>query len=160
VYHPFGEDNPRDMPRYFFTGHTHLDYESAIRADVSRQDFTDAPRHWYMDATFRCVRCGEEFRFTAAEQKLWYEEFRFYVDSRPNECPPCRRELRALKSLRQDYDRDIAEALASGDLDLKIRVARVVDQLCEAGVALPAKVHANRALLARQIARRSGRSDI
>jgi hypothetical protein len=137
-----------------------LDYASAIRADTSKQDFTVAPRHWYLDATFTCDRCGEEYGFTAVEQRSWYEEYRFDVDSCPRECSACRRELRRLKSLRQEYDRDVARALASEELDLKVHVASVIDQLCEAGVALPAKVHANRALLSKQIARRGGRDDI
>ena len=38
----------------------------------------------------------------------------------------------------------------------KGRVATIIDQLCEAGADLPAKVHANRALLTKQIARRQG----
>jgi hypothetical protein len=138
VFGLFGESDPRGMPPHFFWRHVGLDYDSAIRADTSKQDFSVAPRHWYIDAVFRCARCGGEFCFTAAEQKRWYEGYRFYVDSLPQECPACRRELRRLKSLRQEYDRIIAKALSSNDLNLKARVATIIDALCEAGADLPA----------------------
>ena len=56
---------------------------------------------WYIDATFLCERCHEEFCFTAAEQKIWYEDYGFYIDSTPKECVACRRELRRRKSIRR-----------------------------------------------------------
>ncbi len=146
-------DDPRNMSSHFFFQALRLDYGSAVRADTSKQDFCCFPRHWYIDATFLCERCREEFCFTAAEQKTWYEVYRFYVDSLPKGCGVCRRELRRLKSLRQEYDRAIAGALTSKDLAVKAHVATLVDHLCEAGVSLQEKVHANRALLAKQIAR-------
>jgi hypothetical protein len=73
VFNLFGESDPHGMPPHFFWGHLRLNYASAIRADTSRQDFTVAPRHWYIDAIFRCVRCDGEFDFTAVEQRSWYE---------------------------------------------------------------------------------------
>jgi hypothetical protein len=144
------------MPPHFFFGHLRLDYTSAIRADTSKQNFSVAPRHWYIDASFRCDRCGEEFCFVAAEQKRWYEEYAFWVDSLPNECRGCRRELRRLKSLRQAYDREIAIALSSKDVEPKIHVATIVDLLLEAGENLPTKIRANRTVLGMQIARTIG----
>jgi Probable zinc-ribbon domain len=152
----FGERDPRNMPDYFFRRPVRIDYDSAIRADTSRQNFSVAPRHWYVDVASRCDRCREVFDFTAAEQKAWYEEFGFYVDSFPKHCGACRRQRRRLKSLRQEYDRDIPQALTGGDLELKRRVAAVIDQLCESGESLPAKAHDNRRLLARQISKRGG----
>jgi hypothetical protein len=135
--------------------HVGLDYDSATKADTSRQNFTVAPRHWYVDVNVRCERCGEVFRFTAAEQKTWYEEYNFYVDSFPRHCRACRGERRKVKRLRQEYDRDIATALTSSDLDLKIRVATVVDELRDAGETLPERALENRRTLAKQLARHS-----
>jgi hypothetical protein len=151
----FGESDPHKMPPHFFWGCLHLEYDSSIRADVSKQNYTVAPRHWYINATFQCNRCEDRFCFSAEEQKAWYEEYGFYVDSQPRQCRDCRRELRGLKAIRQEYDRDVADALACDDLDLKVRVATLIDQLCEANVNLPIKIHENRKLLAKQIARRS-----
>ncbi|MFN9541417.1 MAG: zinc-ribbon domain containing protein, partial [Planctomycetota bacterium] len=70
----FGKSCSENMPRHFFWECLHLDHDSAVRADVSRQNYSVCPRYWYVDATFRCSRCSETFKFTAAEQKRWYEE--------------------------------------------------------------------------------------
>jgi hypothetical protein len=160
VYCLFGKHDPRQMPPHFFWRHLGLDYASAIKADTSKQDFSVAPRHWYIDAVFQCDRCHEKFCFSAAEQRAWYEDYKFWVDSCPRECQACRRELRRLKSLRQEYDREIAQALTCKELDLKVRIASIIDQLCDAGITLPEKVHENRKVLAKQIARRSGPSTV
>ena len=126
--------------------------ETLLRWFAERREPGGDSRHG--DA--RAVACGKEFCFTAAEQRLWYEEYRFYVDSLPKVCTACRRENRRLKTLRQEYDREVAKALASEEFDLKVHVASVIDQLREAGVVLPAMIHANRELLSKQIARRFG----
>lgn len=162
----WGESDPRGMPPHFFQGTLHLEYDSAVRADVANQNYTMVPRYWYVDATMRCDRCGYRFLFSAVEQKAWYEDYGFYVDAFPKHCRDCRRELRDLKAIRQEYDRDIARALASDDCVLKNRLVTLIDRLCEfdknlpAKVQvfdknLPAKVHENRRLLAVQIARRN-----
>jgi hypothetical protein len=145
------------MPLYFFGGFggggTRLDYETAVKADIANQNYTVAPRHWYIDATMRCTDCDETFVFSASEQRVWYEEFCFYVDSYPKRCPRCRAALRNLKSLRQEYDARIAEAVESKDVELKSRLITIIDSLCEASADLPEKVHENRNILARQMAR-------
>ena len=151
----FGERDPRFMPPHFFHECLRMEYESAVKADVSRQNFTTCPRFWYVDATLRCERCRKPFSFSNFEQKTWYEDYGFYVDSSPNHCKECRGELRLLKALRQEYDREIVRTLASADCDLKIRIAGVIDRLCEFKVDLQAKVHENRKILAKQIARRT-----
>src|SRR5688572_18907823 len=119
------------MPPHFWMGAHSIDYTSAVKADASRQNYTVAPRHWYIDATVACRRCHERFCFSAEEQKSWYEGYGFYVDSFPTHCPTCRRDLRDLKALRQEYDRDIANALAGDDCRLKARLLVVIDRLRE-----------------------------
>ena len=42
----------------------------------------------------RCERCGEEFWFSANEQRIWYEEWGFRIDSIPKHCAACRKMLR------------------------------------------------------------------
>ena len=66
---------------------------------MTRQNYTVSPRHWYVDATLRCNSCGGEYLFSANEQKAWYEDFGFYVDSFPDQCKTCRRDQRNLKAL-------------------------------------------------------------
>jgi hypothetical protein len=156
VFDLLGERNPRNMPPHFWGHAVFIDYRSAIKADVTRQNFCTVPRYWYVDVTARCGRCEGNFCFSAEEQRVWYEDRGFYVDSFPNCCRACRREHRKRKGLRQEYNRDIAAALTSEDCRFKAHVATIIDRLCKAGVDLPPKVHEKRRLLAEQIARRGG----
>ncbi|HZK79932.1 MAG TPA: zinc-ribbon domain containing protein [Humisphaera sp.] len=159
MFDSFGELDPRKMPSHLFSGALHLDYSTAIEADISKQAYSVCPRHWYIDAAFRCARCDNTFVFSAEEQRFWYEELGFYIDSQAKHCGNCRLELRQLKSLRQEYDREIAAALASdAGLEQKKRVMAAVDALDRGGVKLPEKIQENRRILARQVERieRSG----
>ena len=133
----FGELDPRSMPSHLFFGAIRLDFDSALKADISKQNYSVCPRYWYIDATFNCRRCENEFCFTAEEQRNWYEQLNFYVDSLPKHCLPCRRRLRDQKQNRQEYDRDIAAALHGDDAVLKQRLAALIDELCESGVRFP-----------------------
>lgn len=148
----FGSRDPREMPAHLFSGARHLEYSTAARADTSRQEFTVCPRHWYIDAEFACQRCGESFVFTAEEQRFWYEELKFYVDSLPQQCQPCRRELRSLKALRQEYDRDIAAALEpAAGVECKARLIQVLDELDRGGIQLTDQMLAHRRALERRL---------
>lgn len=97
----FGSTDAKKMPPHLFYGAVSIDYTTAVRADISKQDYTVCPRHWYVDAIFKCVDCGTEFLFSAKEQHFWYEERRFYVDSYPKRCPDCRKKERARKESAQ-----------------------------------------------------------
>jgi len=149
----FGRDDPRKMSPHFFYGCLHIDYASAVRAEIARQNYSVCPRYWYVDARFACAHCGDEFVFSAAEQRVWFEDHGFWVDAFPKHCLSCRRALRELKTLRQEYDAGIAEALRSPDLERKQRLAEVIDRLYEVGGEQPDGIHDNRRLLAVQIAK-------
>jgi len=149
----FGLDDPREMPPHLFLRALRVDYETAIRADNGRQNCSICPRYWYVDAIFRCGRCGAEFAFSAADQRTWYEEYGFWVDALPKHCLTCRRDLRNLKAARQEYDGGVAHALQHGDLESKKRLAEVIDQLYELGGELPPRINENRRRLASQIRR-------
>lgn len=122
----FGSDDPLDMPAHLFHRSLRVDYETAVRGDTDKQNCSICPRHWYVDAIFQCDRCGAEFTFTTAEQRAWYEDYGFWVDSLPRHCLACRRELRNLKTLRQEYDRTVAQAIRHGTLESKKRLAGVI----------------------------------
>src|SRR5882724_5042116 len=108
TFDSFGDTDPKKMPAYLFGGALHIDYSTAVRADIRKQDFVTCPRHWYVDASFRCTRCEQAFLFSSEEQFFWYEELKFFVDARPKQCKTCRGELRELKALRQEYDCNVA----------------------------------------------------
>ena len=148
----FGREDPREMPAHLFHGSLRADYESAVRADPERQNCSICPRYWYVDTTFSCDRCGGEFEFKATEQRAWYEEYGFWIDSLPKHCLACRQELRDLKVARQEYDRLVTEALRAADIQVKRRLAAVIDRLYELGGPLPSRINENRRCLALQIA--------
>ena len=152
----FGKQNPREMPAHLFYGAVRINYDTAVRSDPGKQNCSICPRYWYVDATFPCDRCGGEFSFSAAEQRTWYEDYGFWIDSLPRHCLPCRRDLRNLKTVRQEYDRSVTHVLQHGDLDSKKRLAAVIDQLYELGGELPPRINENRRRLANQIAKTGG----
>ena len=149
----FGEHSPQTMPRRFFGKVVSRDYRTAIRADVSSQNYTVCPRYWYVDAVIKCDACNANFNFTANEQKHWYEDLGFYVDSYAKNCVDCRKLHRSRKSLRQKYDAQIKSVLASTDLHAKIEMASLIDALCDTDASLPTQMNEYRRQLAGQIAK-------
>jgi hypothetical protein len=154
----FGRNNPREMPIHFFYGSVRVNYETAVRSDPDKQNCSICPRYWYVDTIFPCERCGAEFSFSATEQRAWYEDYGFWVDSLPRHCLACRRDLRNLKAIRQEYDQSVAHALQHGDLESKKRLAAVIDQLYELGGELPSRINEKRRRLANEIARAERRA--
>lgn len=122
----FGDSDPRKMPLYFFSGAS-LKYSTAQRADVSKQNVTVAPRHWYIDATIKCCDCRKKFVFTAAEQRFWYEDRKFYVDSFPKRCADCRKRQGIRLELKKRYDAMIASALGRCPAEEKKEAIRIID---------------------------------
>ena len=155
----FGDSDPRKMPRQLFGNSRHLDYATAVRANISQQNFSVCPRHWYVDAELRCSRCDQSFVFSADEQKFWYEDLKFWIDSRPRECVKCRKDLRELKALQQEYDHGIASAMSKGtSVEQKERLVVVINAIEAGGATLTEKVRDNQRILLSQIdkVRRSG----
>jgi hypothetical protein len=149
----FGRDDPRAMPAFLFRDVVGMDYASAVRADPEKQNCSICPRYWYVTATFRCARCARDFDFTATEQRVWYEEYGFWIDSLPRHCLDCRRALRQERAARRTYDREIEAALRGDDVERKRRLAAVIDELCELGGELPPRLSEKRRRLARQLER-------
>jgi hypothetical protein len=153
----FGSTAPNLMPEHFFISDTtvSLDYDHVLRADIERQNYSVAPRNWYIASTIKCRTCGEDFLFSVDEQKRWYEEFRFYVDSFPNRCRDCRAELREIKQLRQEYDAAIQEALQTscGDIALKRKLVTNIERLIDSDGGAADKMLERRDILVAQIRR-------
>lgn len=149
----FGENNPKRMPSHLFFGSRRKDYSTAQRADISKQNYSVCPRHWYMDATFICRDCREEFTFTASEQRFWYEDRHFWIDSLPTRCIPCRKDQRARLNLRNRYDSLIATALGACPPERKKEVVAIIDELEAAEDEIPEKMKQNRTVLYAQLAK-------
>ncbi|MBN2024806.1 MAG: zinc-ribbon domain-containing protein [Pirellulales bacterium] len=77
---------------------------TAIVADLSRQTPATVPVTHYFDLKRICRDCGRPFLFFAEEQKHWYEELGFGLDSDCVRCPPCRVRQRGIARKRERYE--------------------------------------------------------
>lgn len=167
----FGRTNPKLMSPHFFFGAVQVNLSNAVRANVDKQNYSTCPRYWYVEAVFLCQDCAVQFTWTTDEQGAWFEEYGFYVDSRPTRCMKCRGNKRRLKSLRQEYDRTVGRARAGGSLEEKKHVLSLIDQIEELSKAVPksgkdvleclprkgpAGIERTRALLLKQVRRIEG----
>ena len=151
----FGDTDPTKMPPHFFYRSLKKNYSTAVRADVEKQNYVTCPRHWYFDATYRCVDCNEVFVFSADEQRYWFEELQFFVDAFPVRCLACRQNARQVKQLRQEYDQLVDGVLQpTTDGARKSRVLELLNSMIEAGGQLSAGMLENRRVLQSQLQRR------
>ena len=134
----------------FFSGSINIDYSSAIKANISKQYYSVYPREWYVDATFICKDCNSEFDWSASEQKIWFEEYQFWIDSCPTHCVECRKEKRKLKMIRQEYNKLVAEAKSTNDIQLKKKVVDLIGIL-EESITLPKGIIETQTQLLKQI---------
>jgi len=136
----FGWSSSDRMPLHFFRGALLIDHSTAIRADIGSQNYSVCPRHWYVDADFICEACRKQFTWTAGEQKAWFEDYFFWIDSSPRHCKTCRADRRHLVSLRTEYDTIVAEARPKNAIDQKLRVIEIVRELESSLGRLPEKM--------------------
>ena len=153
----FGENNSRKMPRHLFSGAVYLNHESAIRGNPEKQNYSVCPRHWYIDADSKCSECGQTFTWTADEQKVWFEDYYFWIDSQPRHCQTCRTSRRHLVNLRKEYDSSVATAKNNGTIEQKLRIVELVSELESAIGRLPEKMLETKSLFERQIHREQKR---
>lgn len=136
----FGNKHPKKMPQHLFFAALAVHYETAVRGNVEKQNYSVCPRYWYIDADFKCERCGQEFTWTAKEQKAWFEDYFFWVESRPRHCAKCRGEIRRLVELRKEYDATVAAARDRGTTDQKRQIVEIVTELQQAFGKMPEKM--------------------
>ncbi|MBH0027666.1 MULTISPECIES: zinc-ribbon domain containing protein [unclassified Pseudoalteromonas] len=77
---------------------------TAILADIKKQNYAIFPRTLYVDIEEQCETCSKAFIFFAQEQQYWFETLRFWVDSHCTHCFECRRHARYILTLRKRYD--------------------------------------------------------
>ena len=121
---------------------------TAIPADLSRQSPATVPVTHYFDVKRHCRDCGRPFIFFAEEQKYWYEELGFALESDCVRCVVCRQKRQDIKQKRARYeelchvsDRTIEQTLDMADCCLSLveasifhkrqleRVRRILKQL-------------------------------
>ena len=151
----FGNTDPKKMPKHFFWNALFIDYKTAVRANTDKQNYSVCPRHWYIDADFKCERCGQEYKWTAGEQKAWFEDYFFWVDALPRHCRKCRVERRRLADLRKEYDSSVAAARFTGTPQEKDRIVEIVSELEKEFGRLPEKMIETKNLFMRQRAKQT-----
>ena len=117
VTHPRYGQGPRitglNPQNDYTTGSTFLHWHSpegvripntAIAADLSRQMPATIPVTHYFDAKRQCIVCQKPFIFFAAEQKYWYEELGFPLESDCVRCVFCRKRQQGVERHRQRYE--------------------------------------------------------
>ena len=77
---------------------------TAIAADLTKQTPATVPVTHYYDVKRKCVNCGKGFIFFAVEQKHWYEELGFGLDSDCVRCVVCRKRQQELAHKRERYE--------------------------------------------------------
>ncbi len=77
---------------------------TAIIADLSRQTPATIPVTHYFDLERICLDCKKPFIFFAAEQKHWYEELGFGLESDCVRCVECRKRQQGISRQRERYE--------------------------------------------------------
>lgn len=108
---------------------------TAVEADLSRQTPSTIPVTHYYDIERVCRDCGRLFVFYAREQKYWYEELGFSLDSDCVRCVPCRKKEQEIQQLRKRYNELVSAPERSSDEELELASTRV--DLMEEGIFPP-----------------------
>lgn len=118
---------------------------TAIVADPVRQTRATVPVTHYFDLTRECRDCNRPFIFFAEEQKYWYEELEFGLESDCVRCFECRKSQQEIARQRELY-----EALfhvKNRDFDQNLQMADACLSLIECGIFTTRKTERVRMLL-------------
>lgn len=120
---------------------------TAIVADLLKQTRATVPVTHYFDLERRCRDCKRQFIFFADEQRYWYEELEFGLESDCVRCPECRKKQQGVARLRERYEClfHIEEKSETQTLEL----ANCCVQLVEQSVFTPKRLEFARMLLNR-----------
>lgn len=132
VKHPRYGRRPRITglnPETDYSGHVFLHWHSpgesripntAIPADLSRQSPATVPVTHYYDVKRQCRDCGRPFIFFAEEQKYWYEDLGFALESDCVRCVDCRKKQQGLEQTRERYEAllHVADRTTEQDLEM------------------------------------------
>ncbi|MEL6108529.1 MAG: zinc-ribbon domain containing protein [Planctomycetota bacterium] len=77
---------------------------TAITADLSRQTPATVSVTHYFDLERQCRDCSRPFIFFAEEQRYWYEELGFGLESDCVRCADCRKRQQGIARHRETYE--------------------------------------------------------
>jgi hypothetical protein len=120
---------------------------TAIVADLARQTPATIPVTHYFDAKRDCRDCGRPFLFFAEEQKYWYEQLGFGLDSDCVRCTACRKTQQGFERTRARYAE--LSHLASPTIHESLELVQCWLELVEASVFGNRQAPRMRSLLSR-----------
>lgn len=120
---------------------------TAVVADLARQTAATVPVTHYFDLDRICRDCRQPFIFFAEEQKYWYEQLRFGLDSDCVRCVPCRKVHQVVARRRKRYEELFHVPVRSINED--IEMADCCLSLIESSVFTLKKLQLVRALINR-----------
>jgi len=102
-----GTSYSREQIEASYWGYKDKNYfpETAIKADINKQNYVSSPRVLYVDIMKVCNQCKRPFIFFAQEQKYWYENLRFYIDTDCVKCVICRKKEQNIKKMFIEYEK-------------------------------------------------------
>ena len=124
---------------------------TAICANLSRQAPATVSVTHYFDVKRQCHDCGKPFIFFAEEQKYWYEELGFGLDSDCVRCVPCRKKQQGIARLREKYEELFH--IPERTIDQNLEMAECCLGLIEASVFHKQQLQHIRILLTKKRAR-------
>lgn len=77
---------------------------TAVAADLARQTPATVPVTHYFDLERQCRDCKRPFIFFAEEQKYWYEQLGFGLESDCVRCVDCRKKQQGIARQREIYE--------------------------------------------------------
>ncbi|MCU0391286.1 MAG: zinc-ribbon domain-containing protein [Thermoflexibacter sp.] len=97
------ENLQRDEDTFQWACDDCLNSQKAIIANPEIQTYCDYPPYLaYFDIEKKCTVCGENYIFSAEEQKFWYEELKFFVQGESKSCVKCRQKKRHKNNLTSE----------------------------------------------------------
>jgi hypothetical protein len=105
---------------------------TGILADLSRQTPATVAVTHYFDVDRSCVDCRRRFIFFAEEQKFWYEDLGFPLESDCVRCMDCRKQQQGIARTRQRYEELFHESDKTQEQTLEM--AECCMQLIEASI--------------------------
>lgn len=93
---------------------------TAVAADLTKQTPSTMPVTHYYDVVKTCRDCDRLFLFFALEQKYWYEELGFPLESGCGHCPDCRRRRQHVARQRRRFEELYHVADRSTDQNLEM----------------------------------------
>lgn len=104
--------------------------ETAIAADISKQNYLVYPRSVYVDIEEVCVVCKRPFIFFAKEQRHWFENLGFWIGAHCTRCIECRKKDHEIRGMQKRYQELVSLQSRSSAENTELKtIARELYQL-------------------------------